>query len=171
MRRIPFFAPIVTMTLAAGLAMAQTTSGDLVGTVKDSTGASIPGAKVTVTNQATGVVNNTTANGAGEYRVSNLLPGIYDISTNVSGFQANSLKGVRISLNSTATANVTLSVGASTTVEVSSDAGVVLDTTTTNLTTSFSNQELTELAAQPGCRLHRRYRDWRRPVDWRPASP
>jgi hypothetical protein len=145
MRRIPFFAPIVTMTLAAGLAMAQTTSGDLVGTVKDSTGASIPGAKVTVTNQATGVVNNTTANGEGEYRVSNLLPGIYDISTNVSGFQANSLKGVRISLNSTATANVTLSVGASTTVEVSSDAGVVLDTTTTNLTTSFSNQELTEL--------------------------
>ncbi len=48
-------------------------------------------------------------------------------------------------LNKTSTADVHLSVGAATTVEVDADAGAVLDTTTTNLTTTFSNQELSNL--------------------------
>ena len=145
MPRIPFFAPLVTMTLVAGAAFGQATSGDLVGTVKDPTGASVPNVKVVITNQATGVAVTTVSNGSGEYRAVNLLAGLYNIEVVAPGFQASNLKGVRVDLNATATADVTVSVGSSQTVEVSADAGVVLDTTSTNLTTSFSTAELGSL--------------------------
>ena len=144
-KRNSLLLPIVTLTMAAGAAMAQSTSGDLVGTVKDSTGALVPNAKVTVTNEDTKVATTVTATSSGEFRVGNLLPGSYDITVNASGFQVTDLKGVLIALNKTATADVTLSIGASQTVEVSAESGVVLDTTSTNLTTSFSNQELSDL--------------------------
>ena len=49
--------------------MAQSERGTISGTVRDSTGAVIPGAKVTVTNTATGVVNNLTSNEVGEFTV------------------------------------------------------------------------------------------------------
>jgi hypothetical protein len=65
---------------------------------------------------------------------------------NAAGFQQSTLKGVAVELNKTATSDITLSVGASaSTVEVSAEAGAVLDTTSTNLTTSFSNTEASEL--------------------------
>ncbi len=145
MRRIPFFAPIVTMTLMAGTAFAQQTSGDLVGTVKDPSGAIIANAAVTVTNEATGVKLNTVTTSAGDYRASNLLPGSYAIVVNAPGFQSYTVKGVAVTLNSTATANVTVSVGANQTVEVSTESGVVLDTTSQNLSQTFGAQELSTL--------------------------
>ena len=135
------------LTLAsAGSAAAQQTSGDLVGTVKDATGALVPNAQVTVKNEATGVAVQVTAGSSGEFRASNLLPGLYDINVSATGFQPTLLKSVRIDLNKTSTENVALAVGTSaTSVEVSADAGVVLDTTTQNLTTTFSNEELSNL--------------------------
>jgi len=51
------FGLIALITLSTGMALAQTTSGDLVGTIKDVTGAVIPNAPVTVTNEATGVAS------------------------------------------------------------------------------------------------------------------
>ena len=132
------------MSLATA-AFGQQTSGDLVGNVKDSTGAIIPNAAVLVTNEATGVKLNTTTTSAGDYRANNLLPGRYDVVVNAPGFQPFTLTGVLITLNSTATANVTVSVGANQTVEVTSESGVVLDTTSQNLTSTFQAQELSTL--------------------------
>ena len=131
---------------AASSAFCQMTSGDLVGTVKDPSGAVLPRATVTVTNEETGVVTTLQTNGSGEYRVSNLPAGKYDISVNASGFLPYTLRGLAVELNKTATSDITLSIGARTTVEVSAEAGVALDTTSTNLTTTFSNVELSNLS-------------------------
>jgi hypothetical protein len=128
-----------------GAAFGQTTSGDLVGTVKDPSGASIPNAVVTITNEETGVAVTVKAGSSGEFRASNLLPGKYDVAASFSGFQPYTLRGVSVTLNKTSTSDVTLSIGASTTVEVAADAGVVLDTTSTNLTTTFANEETSNL--------------------------
>lgn len=127
------------------MSAAQTTSGDLAGTVKDASGALLPNASVVIKAESTGVTTNATANSAGEFHASNLLPDKYDITVTAAGFQPSTLRGVLIELNKTSTSDITLSVGSSTTVEVSADAGVVLDTTTSNLTTSFSQQELASL--------------------------
>jgi hypothetical protein len=145
MRRISLFVVILAMALFARVSFGQTTSGDLVGTVKDPSGAIVSNANVTVTNEATGVAVSLTTGSTGEFHATNLLPGQYDLTINSAGFQSYSLHGVTIELNKTATKNVTLSIGTTATVEVSAEAGVVLDTTSTNLTQAFSNTELSSL--------------------------
>ncbi len=146
MRRITLFIAAIAITLFASVTFAQTTSGDLVGTVKDPSGASIANASVTVTNEATGVAVVVKSGSAGEFRAGNLLPGSYELAVTSQGFQPYTLHGLTVELNKTSTSNVTLSVGAaSATVEVSAQAGVALDTTSTNLTQTFSNVELTDL--------------------------
>ena len=133
------------MLLAAAFTFAQTTSGDLVGTVKDASGAMIPNASVTVTNEATGVATSMKSGAAGEFRASNLLPGQYDLTVTSAGFEPYTLHGITVELNKASTTNVTLSIGANTTVEVAAEAGVALDTTTTNLSQVFGNTELSNL--------------------------
>jgi hypothetical protein len=146
MRRISLAAILSVLFMMTSLSYGQTTSGDLVGTVKDPSGATIPNAVLTVTNEETGVVVSIKAESNGEFRAANLLPGKYDIEVKSPGFNPYVLHGVSVELNKTATTNVTLSIGsANTTVEVAAEAGVVLDTTTTNLTTTFSTEELASL--------------------------
>ena len=145
MRRIPLFVAVMVMALFARVSFGQVTSDDSVGTVKDSSRAIVSNANVTVSNQATGVVVSIKSGSDGEFRAGNLLPGEYNVAVSSSGFQTYTLHGVTIDINKTAAIPVTLSVGANTTVEVSAEAGVVLDTTTTNLTTTFSTEELASL--------------------------
>ncbi len=131
---------------AAGLALAQATSGDLVGTVKDASGALLPNATITIKAESTGVTVTTQTGSSGEFRAGNLLPDKYDLVVNATGFQPYTLRGVNVELNKASTADVVLSVnGASQTVEVSADAGVVLDTTTSNLSQTFTPREIADL--------------------------
>jgi len=145
MRRSSLLVPVIAFTLAGSFAAAQQTSGDLVGTVKDATGAVVPGASITVTNEATGTAATATSSSAGDYRAANLLPGRYDLVVTAAGFQPFHLNGVLVDISKASTANVALSVGTSQTVEVNADAGAVLDTTTTNLSQTFSNEQLSVL--------------------------
>ncbi len=140
-----FLAILSVSILSAGLALAQITSGDIAGTVKDATGAAIPNASVVITNEATGVATSLTANSAGEFHASNLPAGSYDVSVTNAGFQTYKLKGLEVDTNRTATKDIVLSVGTTQAVEVTAEAGVVLDTTTTNLTMTFDTAELANL--------------------------
>ena len=145
MKRISLFSVLAALFLSTGIGLGQTTSGDLVGTIKDVTGAVVPNATVSVTSETTGVVTKIATNGSGEYRVQNLLPSTYDVAVQVSGFQESILKGVRVDLNKTSTANLEISAGTTTSVVVESNAGELLDTTSQNLVKTFSNVELSVL--------------------------
>src|ERR1700756_3055093 len=103
MRRLSIWIAIFAMVLSASGTFAQTTSGELVGTVKDATGAVVSNATVTVTNEATGVAVSVQATSGGEYRAGNLLPGSYQIVVNSPGFQPYTLHGVAVELNQTST--------------------------------------------------------------------
>ncbi|MDR3677003.1 MAG: carboxypeptidase-like regulatory domain-containing protein, partial [Acidobacteriota bacterium] len=61
------------------VARAQNISGSILGTITDNSGAVIPGASVTVTNQDTGIEAKTQSGGAGEYVLANLPPGTYKV--------------------------------------------------------------------------------------------
>jgi hypothetical protein len=122
---------------------AQSTGGDIVGTVSDKSGAAIPGADVSVKNTETGVITNIKASGDGDFHVPNLLPGKYDITASANGFSSFTLTGFEVKLNNTATAKISLSVASSSTnIEVSAEAAAVLDTTTVQLQSSFETEEL-----------------------------
>jgi Carboxypeptidase regulatory-like domain len=131
---------------------AQAISGDVIGTVTDGSGAVVPGVKITATNVLTAVKYKAVTNSAGDYRMSNLLPGEYSISAMASGFSALELKGVAIQLNQTATANIQLRVGpVATTVEVNA-APVAMDTTTAQIQTTYSNKQINDLPTNTALR-------------------
>ena len=91
------------------------------------------GASVDATNVATGQKVTTTTRGSGEYILSNLPVGTYNITATHSGFKTTTIPGVPVELNKSNTANLKLEVGtSSTTVEVSGAAPPV-DTTTAQL--------------------------------------
>ena len=136
----------VSVGLTAGSAFSQTSTGALVGVVRDATGAVIPKATVTVTNVGTNVVYTGQASASGEYRISDLPNGTYDVSAKAPGFNDSLVKGLGISANNVQTQDVTLGVtGGSTTVEVSSQANVSIDTTTAQIATTFSLKETEDL--------------------------
>lgn len=124
---------------------AQATSGDIVGTVLDATGAAIPNATVTATNAATGVQATATTNANGQFRISNLLAGAYDISVTAPSFSAATLKNVAVSLNQVATANVTLQVGQTTQSVTVTEAPAVIDTTTAQVQSTFQTKQIQDL--------------------------
>ncbi len=127
-------------------ATAQTTTGNMVGVVKDSSGAGIPAAQVTATNVETGVKTATVSNGQGEYRITNLPAGKYNLNSVAPGFSNTTIKNFDVVLNQTGTLDVSMSpAGANSTLDVVSEAASALDTTTAQLQVTLSNRELSEL--------------------------
>ncbi len=125
---------------------AQIISGDLVGTVSDKTGAVVPGAQLEVTNVETGTKTNSKANDSGEYRFNNLPVGTYNVSASAPNFAATNISGFRVELNRTSTLQITLEIaGTSTSVEVSGTA-VVLDTTTSQVQSTYESKEIGDSA-------------------------
>jgi hypothetical protein len=136
----------VVFSVGVGSGLAQSSNGALVGVVRDTTGAVVPNAPVSATNEGTGVVYKGVANGAGEYRISNLPNGTYDLSTTAPGFAPKQIKGIGVNANGVQTQDLALSVSSqATTVEVSSEASVAIDTTTAQIGTTFSMKEVEDL--------------------------
>ncbi len=136
----------VVLSVSAGIGYAQSSNGALVGVVRDATGAVVPKAAVAAKNVATGVVYSGESNASGQYRISNLPNGSYDISTTVPGFAPSAIKGIGIEANNVQTQDVTLgAAGQATTVEVTSEANVSIDTTTAQIATTFSLKETQDL--------------------------
>ncbi len=126
-------------------AHAQAISGDLTGTISDASAAAIPGASVVAVNDATGVKTTAVTDSSGVYRFTNLTVGRYTVTATANGFSASTLKEVELTLNRVSTANMTLSVGAvGSTVEVSASAATI-DTTNSQLQTTFATKEVVEL--------------------------
>ncbi|MBV9441627.1 MAG: carboxypeptidase regulatory-like domain-containing protein, partial [Acidobacteriaceae bacterium] len=124
---------------------AQAISGNLVGTVLDSTGATVPNATVTARNTGTDIKSTVNTNANGEYRLNNLLPGTYDLTVSASGFSASTTRNVAVQLNQTTTIPVTLQVGTVSTSVVVSEAGAQIDTTTAQIQNTFSTKQATDL--------------------------
>jgi len=130
---------------SSGTARAQAISGNLTGTVFDSSGASIPNATVVALSDDTGVKTTAQTNDGGVYRFTNLPIGRYTLTASAPGFTSDELKNVDVTLNNTVTANLNLAVGkVGTTVEISASAAGI-DTTTAQLQTTFEAREVLEL--------------------------
>jgi hypothetical protein len=146
MGRLSLTGLLAIVLLVTGITFGQTTSGDLSGTVVDATGALIANPSVVVTNVETGVSSTTKGTAGGEVRISNLPPGTYNFTATAPGFASYTIKNLRIDLNKTSTATFTLSPSSATeSVDVSAEAAVTLDTTSTNLTQTFETRELSTL--------------------------
>src|ERR1700682_921953 len=113
------------LSLSATVLHAQVTSGTISGTVKDSSGASVSGAKVTVTSSEIGLTRVATSSDEGAFVFPNLPPGTYKISVEATGFNKSESTGIGLSAAEKLNAgDFVLHVGGpETTVTVSADAG------------------------------------------------
>src|SRR5271168_3052328 len=138
-------ALLVLLALFSVPVLAQTFRGSINGTITDSSGAVIPGAKVTATDVATAAVRDTVSSGAGEFLFSDLPQSTYKIKVEASGFQITEVTGVQVEAGKIYTLPVKLSVTQqSTTVEVSADA-LSLDTTSVVQTTVIDGEALQDV--------------------------
>src|SRR5882762_10349366 len=117
------FALIATVPLRVN---AQVAGGMLSGAVKDSSGAVIPNAQVTITDVATGVTRTVSAGSSGLYTAPNLLPGTYEIHVTATGFSTQVQKGITLTVGAQQVLDFTMQVGqVSQTVEVTTEAPTV----------------------------------------------
>jgi hypothetical protein len=91
---------------AAG--QARVTGADIVGTIRDESGAVLPGATVTVVNQATNLTRTVTTDTRGRYLVAALPPGTYQLKADADGFASETREGLTLVLGQSAEADVTL---------------------------------------------------------------
>jgi hypothetical protein len=126
--------------------LAQSVSGEITGSVTDPTGAAIANAQVVATHVVTGVTTTAITNSSGLYTFSELPSGTYDVTVTSSGFSTSVLKGVLVELNHVVSENIEMKpASASTNVEVVADAGVTVDTVSSQLQTTYDTKEVTDL--------------------------
>jgi hypothetical protein len=126
-------------------AFAQSDNGTITGTVRDPSGAAVPNATVVVRNQATGYERTVTSNGDGLYSVTNIAPGLYNVSVNAAGFKKFEANNNKLDPSSTLAVDVPLSIGAATeTVEVSA-AATQLQTETASVQKLVTREQIDAL--------------------------
>jgi hypothetical protein len=133
---------------------AQYDNGSLVGTVRDSTGAPIANAAVTVTNSDTSFISQLKTNGAGDYEAPSLRVGVYTIKTSAPGFADAVADNITVSVGGRQRIDLTLKLGSTqTTVEVT---GVALQLETE---TSERGQTITNYQSEAFPLVSRNYSD------------
>jgi outer membrane receptor protein involved in Fe transport len=150
MRRLAGLLYVVaaTVLLAATPASAQRTTGQIVGTATDQSGAALPG--VTVTLKGTNIVGEQTAttNERGFYRFAALPPGSYSITFTMTGFSTFHREGVRIQVGQTDEENAILKLSQHAEEITVTGEGEVLNTASNQVSTNY-NQEWVKNAPIP----------------------
>lgn len=111
-RIVRLIAGLLLLLLSAHFATAQRTEGMIVGTVTDPSNASVAGARVTITSEATAASDEYTTDQIGYYRAPHLPPGLYEIRVEAHGFKAAVLKNVEVQVNVTTRADARVEIGA-----------------------------------------------------------
>lgn len=117
------FIPVLVFCLAllvSGIPVNAQVVYGVNGTVTDSSGAVIPGAKITVTNNSTGIVSHAVSSGAGAYTVILSIPGSYSVAVSAEGFKETVETSVTVEVGKFSTVTTVMTPGASSqTIEVS----------------------------------------------------
>ncbi len=150
---------VFAMMLAAPRAgHAQVLYGSLVGHVTDQSGAAVPGAKITLTNQDTNNTTEATTNASGDFTISNIMAGTFTLQVSKQGFQAYRRTGIPVTINAVSRSDVRLTVGAVTqTVEVTS-AQPLLQTDTSEVHANIDAPALSNLPVPLGRNYQQLYR-------------
>ncbi len=119
--------------------------GEITGTITDSTGGVIPGAKVTATRVETGVSQSTVTTGAGIYTIPRLIVGTYTVTANARGFKTGTVSGITLDVSQQREVNFRLVLaGVTSKVEVSA-APPLLNTTNATMAGVVTTAQVQDL--------------------------
>jgi hypothetical protein len=137
---------LLIMFFGIGSAHAQVLYGSITGTVTDKSGAVVPGATVTITNQDTREARTTSANAVGNFSLLDVLPGAYTISVPAKGsFGGYTEKDVQIEVNRQVRIDIALQLGTVTAQVIVTEAPPELQTETAEVNSEISQTQLTAL--------------------------
>jgi hypothetical protein len=106
------FAIAVCFSLSSLLTLGQTTTGSIVGTVTDPSGAAVAGVMVTLTNNATGEGHSATTDASGDYQFVLLSPGTHKIDMSGAGFKRYTRDQIVVQVDQVFRVNAIMEVGA-----------------------------------------------------------
>ncbi|MGA7709998.1 MAG: carboxypeptidase-like regulatory domain-containing protein, partial [Acidobacteriaceae bacterium] len=134
------------LLLAFGLTVhqgfGQMANSTLRGTVKDNSGASVVGAKITLSEPATGrIVRQAVSSASGDYEFDELQPGTYTLRCDQSGFKSFDAENILLDPCQTRRVDPTLAVGATATQVLVSAGAAVMNTETAAISATFSAKE------------------------------
>src|SRR5687768_2193607 len=109
-RRLSEFAAfllcVVLLSVPSASAQSQVAGGEIEGTVRDESGGVLPGATVTVLNQATGISRTTQTDETGRFRAPLLPVGDYEVTATLDGFATARQTGLELTIGQTLSVDI-----------------------------------------------------------------
>jgi Carboxypeptidase regulatory-like domain/TonB dependent receptor/TonB-dependent Receptor Plug Domain len=140
------FCALICQHFTAPVAIAQTTTATIEGTIKDAKGSVVAGSQVTARSSALGLERSTTSDDEGFFRITALPAGTYSLSVATSGFAPRTFDNVELTVNRTVTLDVTLEVGTvQGNVDVSADAQLLLDPTASSTGANITPRQILDM--------------------------
>lgn len=138
---------IVSLLIGAAPSAAQTNTGQISGTVRDSSGGVLPGVTVTVTNVGTGIAWTEVTSTTGTYTVTNLPVGTYKVAVQIEGFRKAEKSGFALTADGRVTADFAMSVGGLTeAVDVTAVRGETVNRTSGELARVIDSSQIQDAA-------------------------
>jgi hypothetical protein len=136
---------LLALFTLSNTARAQTATGQITGTVKDTSGSVVPGVTVTVHGDLTGLTRTATTNRTGDYSFPLLPTGAYSVTAELTGFSVAKQAGIRLNVDQVARIDLTLAVGAATeTIEVQARTAMI-ETSAATIGQVVTEKQITEL--------------------------
>src|ERR1700748_200593 len=126
-------------------AQSQAFTATINGTVTDSSGSVVSGAKVTLTSAERGITRSFVTRDSGTYIITLLPPADYSLKVEQPGFQTYEQRGISLAAGASATQDIVLSVGAVSQEVVVSDSAPLLNTDNANISADISAKQVVEL--------------------------
>ena len=137
---------VVSVALLAGVsAHPQGSTGRILGVVTDQSGGNVAGATLTITDVARGVSQTLTADSDGAYVAVNILPGTYTVRAEFKGFKTFERKNILVEVGKDVRIDVVLNPGSTTETITITEEVPMLDTTSTTLGGTISNEIINDL--------------------------
>lgn len=136
---------ILLLLLSCGVGYAQST-GAIVGTVKEATGAVIPGAAVKITDTGTGITREITSDDNGRYVAESLPVGVYDITAEMTGFKRFAHREIKLNVADRLSIDIVMEIGQVSEVVTVQGGPPVVQTETGAINYLISGNQVTELA-------------------------
>lgn len=144
MRKISFLIVLILLAIPV-TGVSQVSRGTILGTVKDPTGAVIPGVSVVILNEGTGLTRSLITDESGSYAAELLPVGNYRVEAELSGFSKEVRTGLELHVDQKARVDLTLRIGEVTQVVEVNEAAPLVQTEDASLASTMDNRKIVEL--------------------------
>ena len=144
-KRIGILVFLCLLIASGNSAFSQTTTGRIVGTVRDQSGAALLGATVTITDTERGTIRTQTTDDEGGYVVPNLSPGVYRVRAAARGFKTVEHPNIQVEVATDVSVDMALPPGDVKEMVIVESEVPLLNTTSSTLGGTLSNKEINDL--------------------------